>query len=41
MVVVDALSNDAVRFYEHHGFQKLPDSMRLIMPMSTIKGLAG
>jgi GNAT superfamily N-acetyltransferase len=41
MVVVDALNNDAVRFYEHHGFQKLPDSMRLVIPMSTIKGLAG
>lgn len=40
MVVVDALSPEAARFYEHEGFIRLPDSMRLVMPMSTVKRIA-
>lgn len=36
MVVVDAIDDRAVRFYQAHGFIKLPDSMRLILPMRTI-----
>ncbi len=32
MVVVDAIDERAVRFYEAHGFTRLPDSMRLIIP---------
>lgn len=40
MVVVDALDERAVRFYQAHGFIKLPESMRLILPMRTIAELA-
>ncbi len=36
MVVVDALDEGAGSFYERHGFLKLPDSMRLILPMWTV-----
>ncbi len=36
MVVVDAIDDRAVRFYQAHGFIKLPESMRLILPMRTI-----
>jgi GNAT superfamily N-acetyltransferase len=36
MVVVDAIDDTAVRFYQAHGFIKLPESMRLILPMRTI-----
>jgi predicted GNAT family N-acyltransferase len=39
MVVVDAIDEGAVRFYEAHGFIKLPESMRLILPMRTIAEL--
>jgi predicted GNAT family N-acyltransferase len=40
MVVVDAIDDCAVRFYQAHGFFKLPESMRLILPMRTIADLA-
>ena len=33
MVVVDALDEAAAGFYTAHGFVRLPDSLRLIMPM--------
>jgi GNAT superfamily N-acetyltransferase len=36
MVVVDALDEHAASLYEHRAFLKLPDSMRLILPMATI-----
>ena len=36
MVVVDAIDKRAVRFYEAHGFTRLPDSMRLVIPMRAI-----
>jgi ribosomal protein S18 acetylase RimI-like enzyme len=36
MVVVDAIDDRAVGFYLAHGFIKLPESMRLILPMRTI-----
>ncbi|HEY0308126.1 MAG TPA: GNAT family N-acetyltransferase [Acidobacteriaceae bacterium] len=39
MVVVDAIDDRAVRFYQAHGFIKLPESMRLILPMRTIAEL--
>lgn len=39
MVVVDAIDENAARFYEAHGFVRLPDSMRLIMPMRMIGDL--
>jgi GNAT superfamily N-acetyltransferase len=39
MVVVDAIDERAVHFYEAHGFTRLPDSMRLIIPMRSIGDL--
>jgi GNAT superfamily N-acetyltransferase len=39
MVVVDALDERAARFYLAHGFIKLPESMRLLLPMQTIATL--
>jgi GNAT superfamily N-acetyltransferase len=39
MVVVDALDERAAAFYAAHGFIRLPDSMRLVLPMRTIAGL--
>lgn len=39
MLVVDALSERAAGFYAANGFIRLPDSMRLILPMQTIKRL--
>lgn len=41
MVVVDALDDRASRFYIAHGFVKLPESMRLILPMRVIGDLTG
>ncbi|HEX7670724.1 MAG TPA: GNAT family N-acetyltransferase [Polyangiaceae bacterium] len=41
MVVVDALNEKAAGFYGAHGFVRLPDSMRLILPMRTIGVLLG
>jgi hypothetical protein len=40
MVVVDAIDDRAVHFYQAHGFIKLPESMRLILSMRTIAELA-
>jgi GNAT superfamily N-acetyltransferase len=40
MLVVDAIDDRAAEFYQAHAFRKLPDSMRLIMPMSLIATLA-
>jgi len=40
MVVVDAIDERAMRFYQAHGFIKLPESMRLILPLQTIADLA-
>jgi GNAT superfamily N-acetyltransferase len=33
MVVVDALDETAAGFYAAHGFVRLPDSLRLVLPM--------
>ena len=41
MVVVDAIDESAVSFYEAHGFTRLPDSMRLLLPMRSIDTLIG
>jgi GNAT superfamily N-acetyltransferase len=38
MVVVDAIDEPAARFYQAHGFVRLPESMRLILPMRSIGG---
>ncbi len=41
MVVVDAISERAAAFYEAHGFVRLPECNRLILPMRTIVKLYG
>jgi GNAT superfamily N-acetyltransferase len=37
MLVVDAINERAVAFYEGNGFVRLPESMRLVLPMDTIE----
>ncbi len=39
VIVVDALDDRAARFYAAHGFTRLADAIRLIMPMQTVAGL--
>lgn len=39
MVVVDALDERAVEFYAGHGFVRLPESLRLVLPMRTLEKL--
>ncbi len=39
MLVVDAISQRAAAFYEGNGFVRLPDSLRLVLPMQTIRRL--
>jgi GNAT superfamily N-acetyltransferase len=39
MVVADAISERAARFYAVHGFIQLPESIRLILPMRTIAAM--
>lgn len=41
MLVVDALDERAARFYTAHGFEHLPDSMRLVLPMRVIERMLG
>ena len=41
MMVVDAISERAADFYESHGFIRLPESPRLVLPMDVIKRLVG
>jgi hypothetical protein len=41
MMVVDASSGRAASFYESHGFIRLPESLRLVLPMAVIARLAG
>ncbi len=36
MVVVDALDDRAAAFYAAHGFVRLPDSLRLVLPMRSV-----
>jgi predicted GNAT family N-acyltransferase len=38
MVVVDALDEPAAGFYAAHGFVRLPDSLRLVLPMRLASG---
>jgi predicted GNAT family N-acyltransferase len=40
MVVVDALDEPAAGFYPAHGFVRLPDSLRLVLPMRLAGGRA-
>jgi hypothetical protein len=39
MVVVDAIDERADRFYAAHGFIRLADSTRLIIPLQTIANI--
>jgi len=39
MIVVDALDEGAAAFYAEHGFVRLPESMRLVLPMRTVERL--
>ena len=39
MVVADAISEASAKFYGSHGFIRLPESMRLVLPMRTIAAL--
>jgi GNAT superfamily N-acetyltransferase len=41
MVVVDALDEGAAAFYAAHGFMRLPESLRLILPMRTLERMLG
>jgi predicted GNAT family N-acyltransferase len=38
MVIVDALDEAAAGFYAAHGFVRLPDSLRLVLPMRVAVG---
>lgn len=39
MVIVDAINESAAKFYAAHGFIRLPESMRLVLPMRAIGGM--
>jgi predicted GNAT family N-acyltransferase len=39
MVIVDALDEPAAGFYAAHGFVRLPDSLRLVLPMRIAGGV--
>jgi GNAT superfamily N-acetyltransferase len=41
MLVVDAISEQAAGFYQAHGFLRLPESLRLVLPMVAIGKLIG
>ncbi|AHW59580.1 Acetyltransferase (GNAT) domain-containing protein [Draconibacterium orientale] len=38
-VVTDPINNKAAEFYEKYGFQKLPDSGKMFIPMKTLSDL--
>jgi predicted GNAT family N-acyltransferase len=40
MVIVDALDENSVAFYLAYGFARLPDSLRLVLPMLLATGAA-
>jgi hypothetical protein len=39
MLVVDAISQQAAAVYEAYGFVRLPESLRLVLPMRAIEKL--
>ena len=39
MLVVDQINERAAAFYQGNGFVRLPDSLRLALPMSTLQRL--
>jgi len=40
-VVVDALHEIAATFYEHHGFRRKPDALRLVQKISSVVAAIG
>lgn len=38
-IIVDAIDDEAASFYEAYGFQYIPETNRLLLPMATIAGL--
>jgi GNAT superfamily N-acetyltransferase len=40
-VVVDAIDEHAATFYEHHGFRRIPETLRLVQKMSDIAAALG
>ena len=40
MVMVDALDEEAASFYAAHGFVRLPESLRFVLPMHLAGGMA-
>ncbi len=40
-VVVDALHEEAAGFYQHHGFRRIPDSLRLVQKVSDVAAALG
>jgi hypothetical protein len=39
MLVADAINERAAAFYEGNGFRRLPDSLRLVLPIHAIQQL--
>jgi len=37
VVVVDSINEYAMKFYEKYGFEQLPDSEKMFLPMNTIR----
>lgn len=35
-LVVDVLHEEAATFYKHHGFRRIPDTLRLVQKVSDI-----
>jgi GNAT superfamily N-acetyltransferase len=40
-VVADAIDEPAVAFYEHHGFRRLPEALRLVQGLRDIAAALG
>jgi GNAT superfamily N-acetyltransferase len=40
-VVVDALDEDVASFYEHHGFRRIPETLRLLQKLADIDSALG
>lgn len=40
-VVVDAIDDEAARFYEHYGFRAIPGTMRLVQKLSDVAAALG
>ena len=41
LVVVDAIDDTAVSFYEHYGFRRIPETRRLVQKMSDVAAALG